>query len=72
MIYQVKASLFFDDKIHAASALTSLSGAIRKAVVVHPDEPTQEGSSIEFIKCYHDETPTKPCERIGILQSPPP
>lgn len=72
MIYEVRARLFFDDKIEASLALTSLVPLIRKAVVVHPDEPNQEGSSIEFIKCFHDETPTKPCELIGILQSPPP
>lgn len=70
MIYQVRANLFFHSKADADELVESIVSAMNDAIVVHPDEPNQEGCSVELIKCYHDETPTKPCEEVGIVHSP--
>ncbi|MBA7634556.1 hypothetical protein ES703_42142 [subsurface metagenome] len=70
MIYQVRANIFFtaltDAEDLASKCITSLSDA----VVVHPDESNQEGCRVEVIKCFHDETPTKPCEYHACVECP--
>ena len=70
MIYEVRANLFFTEKADADRVVEALSLSLNRAVVVHPDEPDQEGSSVELIKCYHDETPTKPCVSCGVIKCP--
>lgn len=70
MIYQVRANLFFPTKSIAEEALAIVVAGMAKAVVVHPDEPQQQGSSVELIKCYHDETPTIPCVSCGTIHCP--
>jgi len=70
MIYQVRANLFFDDKDEAEDFVRDCQLSMAKAVVVHPDEPNQQGCSVELIKCYHDETPSKPCVSCGVISCP--
>lgn len=70
MIYEVRARLFFTDKDKAEDFVATVQDAMGDAVVVHPDEPNQQGCSVELIKCYHDETPTKPCESCGSIHCP--
>lgn len=70
MIYQVRANLYFAQKDEATDFAHDCEVAMAKAVVVNPDTPEQEGCSVELIKCYHDETPSKPCEPCGALQCP--
>jgi len=70
MIYQVNATLFFDEYDDAVDFVHDCQLAMDKAVVVHPDEPNQQGCSVELIKCYHDETPTTPCVSCGVISCP--
>lgn len=61
MIYEVRATIYFENLSDAEDLVSHIARTMDDAVVVHPDEPNQEGSSVELIKCFHDETPTKPC-----------
>lgn len=70
MIYEVRARLFYDHEDTADHVIDLLQVAMQRAIIVHPDEPNQQGSSIELIKCYHDETPTKPCVSCGEIKCP--
>jgi len=70
MIYQVRANLYFNLETEAWDFIDNCKDALEKAVVVHPDEPNQESSSVELIKCYHDETPTQPCVSCGEIHCP--
>lgn len=70
MIYEVRANIFFKDKADADDLVSKCTAAMDDAVVVHPDEPNQEGCSVELIMCYHDETPTQPCVSCGIIHCP--
>lgn len=70
MIYEVRADIFFTEMTDAEDLVSLLASKLGDAVVVHPDQENQQGCSVELIKCYHDETPTKPCEEIGIVHSP--
>lgn len=70
MIYQVRSDMYFTELSDAEDLVSYLASKMDDAVVVHPDEINQQGCSVELIKCYHDETPTSPCEQIGITTSP--
>lgn len=70
MIYQVRANIFFKEKLDAEDLVSKCATAMVDAAVIHPDEPNQEGCSVELIKCYHDEIPTKPCESCGEIHCP--
>lgn len=70
MIYEVRARLFFTDADKAEDFVATCADAMGDAVVVHPDEENQQGCSVELIKCYHDETPTKPCVSCGEIHCP--
>lgn len=70
MIYEVRARLFFTLKDEADDFIHDIDVAMSKAVVVHPDEPNQQGCICELIKCFHDETPVKPCISCGVIQCP--
>lgn len=71
MIYQVTATIFFTKLSDAEDLAKYIASKFDDAVVVHPDEPNQEGCSVELIKCFHDETPTKPCVSCGTIACPP-
>lgn len=64
MIYQVRANLFFDVLDEAQDFFNDGIIALPKSIVVHPADPNYERPRLELIKCFHDETPTKPCELI--------
>lgn len=70
MIYEVRANLFFRTCSDAEDMTAYIASKMDDMVVVHPDEPNQQGCSVELIKCFHDETPTRPCECIGEIHCP--
>jgi len=70
MIYEVRANIFFPSLLDAEDLVSKCVRAMEDAVVVHPDESNQQGCSVELIKCYHDETPTKPCISCGEVHCP--
>jgi len=70
MIYEVRARIFFHQLSDAEDLISKCALAMVDAIVVHPDEPNQEGSLVELIKCFHDETPTEPCVSCGEIHCP--
>jgi len=70
MIYQVRANIYFTKMSDAEDLISKVALAMVDAVVVHPDTPEQEGCTVELIKCYHDETPVKPCISCGTIHCP--
>ena len=71
MIYQVRANVFFTQISDAEDLVAHIALKLDDAVVINPDEPNQQGCSIELIKCYHDQIPTKPCISCGQVKCPP-
>lgn len=67
MIYEVRCKVFYLNELDAEDLVSHIVSKMADAVVVHPDEPNQEGCSVELIKCYHDETPTKPCKVLKVF-----
>ena len=70
MIYEVIANIYFTKLSDAEDLVSKCATAMVDAVVVHPDEPNQQGCSVELIKCFHDETPTKPCQPCSSIHCP--
>lgn len=70
MIYEVRARMFFVTIDLADDFIDNCKDAMERAIVVHPDEDNQQGCSIELIKCFHDETPVKPCISCGEIHCP--
>ena len=70
MIYEVRCSIFFEHMIDAEDLVSHIASKMVDAVVVHPDEPNQQGCLVELIKCYHDQTPTEPCVSCGSIHCP--
>jgi len=64
MKHRVTINMAFDKESDAKSFMTTAKNMIAKAVSINEDADNSEISSIEYHKCYHDETPTKPCEVI--------
>lgn len=64
MIYQVRATLFFDDADEAGDFYHDCENALPKATVVNPLTQNQECSCIELLKNHHDENPPSPCRTI--------
>lgn len=70
MIYEVRSRIFFHKLSDAEDLISKCSLAMVDAIVVHPDEENQEGSMVQLIKCFHDETPTQPCVSCGSIHCP--
>jgi hypothetical protein len=70
MIYEVRANIFFTTLPDAEDLVSKCVLSLNDAVVVHPDEPNMQICTVEIIKCYHDETPTKPCISCGSIHCP--
>jgi len=61
MIYEVRATMFFDIENEADDFFHDCEVALPKATVVNPDQPNQECSRADLIKCHHDDHPPEPC-----------
>jgi len=71
MIYQLRANLFFTDKLQADGVFTFLNANFKQATLIHPDFNDMEFSFIELIENHHDETPTKPCTLLKSRHNAP-
>ena len=67
MKYRVQCDLAFDDEITARKIFDRIKEA--KANNELKDVSPREKYSSNIHKCYHDETPTKPCETIEKIES---
>lgn len=69
MLYRVRLDLCFDGEALADGVYEKAKTILSKAInIAHPGEIGSEVSYIEVHKCYHDETPTKPCEIIKRIE----
>lgn len=65
MLYRVRIDLSFATEEEAEGIYKKAETLLNKAIkIAGKDEETGESSYVELHKCYHDETPTKPCEII--------
>ena len=65
MKYRITISVFVDDEKTAQRIFNWLKenrGAFRSIL---RGQPNEERSFIRIERCYHDETPAKPCEVIA-------
>ena len=72
MIYQVRATLFFDIEDEAIDFYHDCEVAFPKGISVNSDTEAAEFSIIELIENHHDEDPNAPCSRIASRTSEPP
>lgn len=61
MIYEVRATMFFNQEDEADDFFHDCEVALPKATVVNPGQPSQECSTADLIKCRHDDHPPEPC-----------
>lgn len=62
MKYRVRVDLPFDNESDAIAFMTQCKVIIAKSTSINEDAMNAEIANIYYEKCYHDETPTKPCE----------
>ncbi len=61
MIYEVRATMFFDQENEADDFFHDCQVALPKATVVNPGQENQQCSETDLIKCQHDAHPPKSC-----------
>ena len=65
MLYRIRLDLAFDAEDIPQAVFDKAKQVLAKAVkITSRDSPQGEVSFIEIHKCYHDESPAKPCEII--------
>ena len=65
MLYRVRLDLAFNTEDIPQAVFDKAKQVLAKAVkIASTDNPTGELSFIEVHRCYHDESPAKPCEVI--------
>lgn len=67
MLIRVRMDLAFKltKKAQAEALRDALVPFAQHAVVVNEDKINEERGFIDVEKCYHDQTPTQPCEKIA-------
>lgn len=61
MIYEVRASFFFDVEDEAKDFFHDCEQTLPKATVINPGQPNQECSVADLILCHHDDHPPEAC-----------
>lgn len=64
MKYRVRLDLSFKSESDAQSLMSYAKNLSKRAVSISEGKPTEEIAYCDIHKCYHDETPPKPCEVI--------
>jgi len=71
MIYQVRASLYFDEEDEARDFYHDCENAYVKSIICNPNTEASEYSIIELIENHHDEDPNGPCNLLSSETSQP-
>lgn len=58
--YRVDCALWFENEAQARGIYNALKNAFGQAVSPNAEEKKR----VSLHRCYHDETPLKPCERM--------
>jgi len=64
MKYRVKLDLSFADQSDAQALMTYAKTLTSKATSINEGAINEEIAYCDIHKCFHDEVPTKPCEKI--------
>ena len=64
MKYRVRLDLPFDKEVDAQALMTYAKNLSSKADSINEGKNNEEIAFIDLEKCYHDETPSKGCEKI--------
>lgn len=72
MIYEVRATLFFNTLTAPDQIKQALLQVWSHAQVINPGTPEQECSTMDVIECHHDEHPPQPCHAIFHRDNCPP
>lgn len=69
MLYRFRADVAFDAEDLPQAVFEQAKQVLSRArKIVSLDNPEGEVSFIEIHRCYHDETPSKPCEIIKRIE----
>lgn len=69
MLYRVRIDIAFDTEDISRDVFDKAKAVLSKAKkIVSTDNPEGEVSFIEIHKCYHDQTPSLPCEIIERIE----
>lgn len=71
MIYEVRATMFFNEEDEANDFMHDCFSALPKAIVVKPGETDQQCSEADFIECRHDTNPNEPCTLVQHIDNCP-
>ena len=64
MKYRVRIDLSFDSETDTTTLMEYLRFISDKAVSINEGKDNEEIAYFHFEKCFHDELPHKPCEKI--------
>ncbi len=64
MKYRVRLDLSFDSESDAQALMDYAKQISGKAVSINEGRDNEEIAFTSLERCFHDEVPTKPCERI--------
>lgn len=65
MIWQVRATIYFDEEDEGRDFYRDCEKAMLKGIAVNPDSQNSEFSIIELIQNHHDESPNSPCDLVS-------
>lgn len=65
MIYRIRVDLAFEEEDPALDVYDKALDHIDKAVIINPGQLNEERGYIEVQRCYHNQTPNIPCERLA-------
>ncbi|KKL16935.1 hypothetical protein LCGC14_2490570 [marine sediment metagenome] len=67
MNYTLKLSLHYPEgaRNHEQAVRDALTPFAQHAVITNEGADNEERGFIDVEKCYHDEVPTKPCEKVA-------
>jgi len=71
MFYRIRIDLSFPDEPPPGRIKELAATLLRQAVTINPGQPNQERGFILIERCYHDETPPRPCDLLTMLETPP-
>lgn len=72
MFWKVEATLNFKEQDEASDFYNDCLKAYGKSDTINPNNPNEEAGHIILHACYHDKTPTIPCEVLEEMPAPLP
>jgi len=70
MFYRIRIDLAFDQQPPPGRIKELAATMLAQAITINPGKVNQERGFILIEKCYHDESPVKPCEVLAMLETP--